>query len=504
MGIEIIGKLTQKNNGDFKLVDLENVDYDGTGKSAKQELEKKIEDAKNSSTPYDDSAIKNDIQTLKDNEVTLVKDETSMEGIKDNEYDTLTTQDKTLIGSINEINAQYKDIANNHGWKNTTSGTITLIFDDCYKSFYDNCYTTILKPNNIKFGIPLCPNEISNTSRVDFCNADELNTLFADSNIEFMWHGLNHTTFNSEVSEDTLKTHIKQGLDFFKYKGLRSVGWVAPNTQFDKNKENIISQYFNFGYAMDSNNPNYDNYYKIMDKNKTQHFINRITLDTKHSMTDSVIIDGLNEVKKNNAWLTLYAHRIDETIDGKEYCPSSFIQELINWCNDNNIEILSPTDAFIKHNTNPIVLKYDSKTSASYCYDVPTILNVLPTTETNVAFLGSSNRKLSNFKMSGSNITVMYDGLYNININLCIQNSLDTDIVKPQFFLRMYVNNVNVATKLILSNTLSKNEYSDVYINRTLRLSSNDTVRFTLQVTQDGLKCRSTTGVRYLEINKLD
>jgi hypothetical protein len=113
MGIEIIGKLTQKNNGDFKLVDLENVDYDGTGKSAKQELEKKIEDAKNSSTPYDDSVIKADIQTLKDNKITLVKDETSMEGVKDNEYDTLTTQDKTLIGSINEINAQYKDITNN-------------------------------------------------------------------------------------------------------------------------------------------------------------------------------------------------------------------------------------------------------------------------------------------------------------------------------------------------------------------------------------------------------
>mgnify|MGYP004658379307 CR=1 FL=1 len=113
MGIEIIGKLTQKNNGDFKLVDLENVDYDGTGKSAKQELEKKIEEAKNSSTPYDDSAIKADIQTLKTNEVNLVTDETSMEGIKDNEYPTLTTTDKTLIGSINEVNAQYKDIANN-------------------------------------------------------------------------------------------------------------------------------------------------------------------------------------------------------------------------------------------------------------------------------------------------------------------------------------------------------------------------------------------------------
>lgn len=111
MGIEIIGKLTQKNNGDFKLVDLADVDYDGTGKSAKQELEKKIEEAKNSSTPYDDSVIKADIQTLKTNKVNLVEDETSMEGISDSVHDTLTTKDKTIIGGINELNSQYKDIA---------------------------------------------------------------------------------------------------------------------------------------------------------------------------------------------------------------------------------------------------------------------------------------------------------------------------------------------------------------------------------------------------------
>ena len=119
MGIEIIGKLTQKNNGDFKLVDLADVDYDGTGKSAKQELEKKIEEAKNSSTPYDDSVIKADIQTLKTNEVKLVEDATSMEGISDSVHDTLETDDKRIIGGINEVNkkvktldTQYKDIAN--------------------------------------------------------------------------------------------------------------------------------------------------------------------------------------------------------------------------------------------------------------------------------------------------------------------------------------------------------------------------------------------------------
>ena len=62
-------------------------------------------------TSYDDTAIKADIQTLKTNQVNLVEDETSMEGIKDNEYPTLTTTNKTLIGSINEVNTQCKDIA---------------------------------------------------------------------------------------------------------------------------------------------------------------------------------------------------------------------------------------------------------------------------------------------------------------------------------------------------------------------------------------------------------
>lgn len=112
MGIEIIGKLTQKNNGDFKLVDLEDVDYDGTGKSAKQELENKIEDVKNS---LDAPTIKADIQTIKDNQINLIEDDTSMEGISDTEFPTLTTQDKTLIGSINEVNTQCKDIANELG-----------------------------------------------------------------------------------------------------------------------------------------------------------------------------------------------------------------------------------------------------------------------------------------------------------------------------------------------------------------------------------------------------
>lgn len=78
---------------------------------------------------YDDTAIKADIQTLKTNQVNLVEDETSMEGIKDNEYPTLTTTNKTLIGSINELNTQYKDIVNkieNGGGGSTDANGISI------------------------------------------------------------------------------------------------------------------------------------------------------------------------------------------------------------------------------------------------------------------------------------------------------------------------------------------------------------------------------------------
>ena len=96
MGIEIIGKLTQKNNGDFKLVDLADVDYDGTGKNAKQELENKIEEAKNSLTPYDDTKIKTDINNIK----------------TDLGTEELTTTSKKIKGAINELGSQIKEKAN--------------------------------------------------------------------------------------------------------------------------------------------------------------------------------------------------------------------------------------------------------------------------------------------------------------------------------------------------------------------------------------------------------
>ena len=62
-----------------------------------------------------DVEARKDIQVIKENQINLVEDDTSMEGISDSVHDTLETDNKTIIGAINEINDKSKDIANELG-----------------------------------------------------------------------------------------------------------------------------------------------------------------------------------------------------------------------------------------------------------------------------------------------------------------------------------------------------------------------------------------------------
>lgn len=59
-----------------------------------------------------DVEARKDIQVIKENQINLIEDDTSMEGISDTVHDTLETDDKRIIGGINEVNAKLKEIAN--------------------------------------------------------------------------------------------------------------------------------------------------------------------------------------------------------------------------------------------------------------------------------------------------------------------------------------------------------------------------------------------------------
>lgn len=71
-----------------------------------------------------DVEARKDIQVIKENQINLLEDDTSMEGISDTVHDTLETDDKRIIGGINEVNAKLKDIANNFTTEQTDNSFI--------------------------------------------------------------------------------------------------------------------------------------------------------------------------------------------------------------------------------------------------------------------------------------------------------------------------------------------------------------------------------------------
>ena len=71
-----------------------------------------------------DKTIIGGINEVKDNQIILVEDDTSIEGISDSEHDTLNTTNKTIVGAINEINLQLKNLAN----LSLTIGTDGLLY----------------------------------------------------------------------------------------------------------------------------------------------------------------------------------------------------------------------------------------------------------------------------------------------------------------------------------------------------------------------------------------
>ena len=307
MGIEIIGKLTQKNNGDFKLVDLENVDYDGTGKSAKQELEKKIEDAKNSSTPYDDSAIKADIQTLKTNAVNLVEDETSMEGIKDNEYPTLNTQDKTLIGSINEVNAQCKNVTHKDyiNWRAFDKGYITIVFDDYNDDLGD--VFALFKSKNIPLTCAIPAIKIEQGKNTSLLHDIE------DNGGEILSHGYTSNPITSNSTIDFIKTEFEKSKFLLEKNGLRVNGYVRAGGEGSIAFTDISDLFYKnyiYGFSMGEDELLFGRDSLVL------------TIDEFKSKIDTAI--------KNKQWVKFFAHGFHEV-------SSDLLTQMLDYINSSGI-----------------------------------------------------------------------------------------------------------------------------------------------------------------------
>lgn len=110
-----------------------------------------------------EEGIYNNSSQLKDIEgkqIILEKDDTSMNGIDDTTHDTLTTTDKTIIGGINEVNSQCKDIAKKIEQGGTGGGTATIpdnivLFQDDNSTETTEDYIPLLSSNGTEYRLTI-------------------------------------------------------------------------------------------------------------------------------------------------------------------------------------------------------------------------------------------------------------------------------------------------------------------------------------------------------------
>lgn len=109
MSIEVISKIKQKNNGTFKLMDLADVDYDGSGKSAKEEIEKAGYGLEVDSTA-NKLYLKDKVGSRIGDGVTISTSSAPSENHVFTVYDDETGEETTMTGTLGEFTYEELDI----------------------------------------------------------------------------------------------------------------------------------------------------------------------------------------------------------------------------------------------------------------------------------------------------------------------------------------------------------------------------------------------------------
>lgn len=342
------------------------------------------EDVKNSSTPYDDTAIKADIQTLKDNEVTLVKDETSMEGIKDNEYPTLTTTDKTLIGSINEVNAQFKDIANLFTTEQTTN------------SYKIKCGNKVIAEIPIGGTIPIEPvakkytitNTLSNAINSNNATEIEENTSYVATITSIKGYKIDTITITMGENDITSTVYNEGNINIPKVTGNIIINVSAiENVPLSKPFTNTIFDIDTSKDLFTIDSPTDVNYkYKIN--------------DTVNNEEIQMMSDMVNVLKNYYGSSNLSQYK--DTIIKNRIDASSGSYTLINYMNDVNVAcalLFASGHGEIFGGIFSMCNMYDSGYGEWHCYKA----------KINMPYINSSNEKVkytpTEQAINGSNLT---------------------------------------------------------------------------------------------------
>ena len=251
--------------------------------------------------PFMDKVGRDKIQALEDNQIQVDRDDTTITGIDDTVHDSLETDDKRIIGGINEVNkkvktldTQYKDITNktnkiitthenlinvdkclvNKTWNGTNMKT--LLADDSAVTNQDKYVLSnviqckpgeVFTVNNVGYLVNFYGANIDGVYNVDYKNTFSNTFTIPDEVYSFRWRftitsttdqtwkeniklirGDGSATDNNVLNENIIIPQLNEYKNIVKNKSIQNINKAIivltfDGTAHDENSYNLIFPY---------------------------------------------------------------------------------------------------------------------------------------------------------------------------------------------------------------------------------------------------------------------
>lgn len=285
------------------------------------------------------------IAKVEENQVTFVEDDTSMEGISDSVHDTLETDDKRIIGGINEVNKKVKDITNkdNIKWEAFDKGYITIVFDDFNDDLAD--VFTLFKSKNIPLSCAIPAIKIELGKDVSVLHDVENNGG------EILCHGYTSNPITSNSTIDFIKTEFEKSKFLLEKNGLRINGYVRAGGEGSIPFTDILDLFYkNYIYGFSSDED------KLLFSRESL----ILTIDEFKRKVDNAV--------KNKQWVKFFAHGFHEV-------SSELLTQMLDYVNSSAIVPVTYSTMYSKFvignlNTERYMTKSDNISAFNYIKEI--------------------------------------------------------------------------------------------------------------------------------------
>lgn len=276
----------------------------------------------------------------------LDKIKTDINNIKSDLGDEeLTTNAKDVKGAINEVNAQYKDIANKNNikWKPFDKGYITIVFDDFNDDLAD--VFSLFKSKNIPLSCAIPSIKIEQGKDVSILHEIENNGG------EILCHGYTSNPITSDSTINFIKTEFEKSKFLLEKNGLRINGYVRAGGEGSMDFTDILDLFYKnyiYGFSMGEDKLLFGRDSLIL------------TIDEFKRKVDTAV--------ENKQWIKFFAHGFHEV-------SSELLTQMLDYINSSDIVPVTYSTLYAKFvignlNSERTMIKSDNISAFNYIKEI--------------------------------------------------------------------------------------------------------------------------------------